>query len=126
MYTKFGGDAYAIDLARKCLSEPGEQLEPLLIYQFQDDVVAHDDELQDHLKVEFEGEWKRATAEIALEFGEATIAILYDETEYVPLNGVYGASSWQIGKKRLFVAYAHEDRETPYLLVVGTVQGCRA
>jgi hypothetical protein len=121
MYTRFGGDGHAIELARKCLSEPEEQLEALLIYQFKDDVDAHDDELQDHLKVEFKGEWKRATAEIALEFGEATIANTYFETEYVPLNGVYSASSWQIGKKRLFVAYAHEDRELPYLLVVGTV-----
>ena len=120
MYTKF--DSNAVDLARKCLSATtARQLEPLMIYQFKDDVAAHDDELQHHLKVEFEEAWERATAEIAREFGTATIAILWDETEYVPLNGVYGASSWQIGKKRLFVAYAHEDRELPYLLVVGTV-----
>jgi hypothetical protein len=119
MYTKF--DTNPIELARKCLSATGKELEALLIYQFEDDVAAHDDELQDHLKVEFEEEWKRATAEIAREFGAATIATLYDETEYVPLNGVWEASSWQIGKRRLFVAYAHEDRELPYLLVVGTV-----
>src|SRR5262249_9613666 len=119
MYTKF--DSNAIDLARKCLSATDKQLEPLMIYQFKDDVAAHDDELQYHLQVEFKEAWKRARAEIAREFGTATIATLYDETDYVPLNGVYGASSWQIGKKRLFVAYAHEDRELPYLLIVGTV-----
>ena len=119
MYTKL--DRNAIDLARKCLSATDKQLEALLIYQFKDDVAAHDDELQDHLQSEFEEEWKRATAEIAREFGAATIATSYDATKYVPLNGVGGASSWQIGKRRLFVAYAHEDRELPYLLIVGTI-----
>ena len=48
-----------------------------MIYQFKDDVAAHDDELQEHLKVEFEREWKRATAEIARELGAATIANSY-------------------------------------------------
>src|SRR5258707_14056730 len=121
MYTRADNNMRAVDLARKCLTTKEQHLEPLLIYRFEDDCTAHDDELQERLKVEFEEEWNRATGELAREFGQASIAISYDKTKYVPLNGVGGASSWQIGTKRLFVAYAHEDRETPYLLVVGTV-----
>ena len=121
MYTKADNNASAVDLARKCLTAKERHLEPLLVYQFDDDGAAHDDELQARLKAEFESEWKQATGEVSREFGQASIAIADDETRYVPLNGVGGASSWQIGARRLFVAYAHEDRETPYVLVVGTV-----
>jgi hypothetical protein len=119
MYTKT--DSSAVGLALKCLAAEGKQLELLLIYQFKDDAEAHDDELQRRLEVEFEKEWKRATTEIACEFGAATIAVDYNDTRYVPLNGVGGVSSWLVGDKRLYVCYAHEDRELPYLLVVGVI-----
>jgi ABC-type uncharacterized transport system substrate-binding protein len=119
MYTK--ADSTAVALARKCLEAGGRPLELLLIYQFEDDAEAHDDDLQERIEMEFEKEWKRATTEIAREFGAATIVVDYEDTRYVPLNGVGGASSWLIGNKRLYVSYAHEDRELPYYLVVGVI-----
>jgi hypothetical protein len=121
VYTQAENNAQALELARKCLSADGPQMEPLLVYSFQSDVDAHDDVLQNRLITEFEEEWRKASVELAREFGAAVTAESCEETEYVPLNGVGGASSWQVAGKRLYVAYAHEDRETPYLLIVGTL-----
>ena len=121
MYTKAENNLSAIELARKCLAATTKQLEPLLIYQFENDFDAHDDELQDRLEAQFEEEWKKAVAELERAFGIGATATSHEETRYVPLCGVGGACSWQIGETRLYIAYAHEDRETPYLLVVGTL-----
>ena len=74
----------------------GKPLELLLFYQFKDDREAHDDELQHRIEVEFEKEWKKATTEVAREFGAATVAVDYHDTAYVPLNGVGCVSSGQL------------------------------
>src|SRR5262245_39208183 len=103
MYTK--ADSTAVALASKCLEAKGRPMELLLTYQFKDDADAHDDDLQQRIEMEFEKEWKRATSEIAREFGAPTIVVDDEDTAYVPLNGVCGASSWLIGNKRIYVSF---------------------
>ncbi len=108
-----------LSLARECLSAPESKSAPLLVYYFEGDREAHDDELQARLEIEFKRAWLDATSELEKEFGQPLVSEEYDETRWVPLSGVGGASLWQTKEGRLWVAYAHEDRETPYLLLVG-------
>lgn len=117
-------EASATDLAQICLGKAGMHMEPLVMYWFNDkrgDEDAHDDELQNRLEVDFERRWKEATVHLEQTFGPAEIGISEAETEFVPLNGVGGAASWVVNKRRLFTAYSHEDRELPWVLVVGAL-----
>ncbi|SRR6266705_3598874 len=119
MYAYTENKDQVIELARKCLAGHGEKSEPLLVYSFKDDNEAHDDDLQERLEAEFERAWREVTERLAEVFGPALVGEDYEETRWVPLSGVGGASSWHTEHGRLWVAYAHEDRETPYLLLVG-------
>ena len=119
MYAYSENKTQALALAHKCLASPGEQSEPLLVYYFEDDSEAHDDELQGQLETEFNQAWLATTEELTRAFGPALVVEECEETRWVPLSGVGGASSWRTDQGRLWVAYAHEDRETPYLLLVG-------
>ena len=119
MYAYIDNKTQVLALAHKCLAVPGAQSEPLLVYYFEDDDEAHDDEFQAKLETEFNQAWLAATDELTKAFGLALVVEEYEETRWVPLSGVGGASSWRTDQGRLWVAYAHEDRETPYLLLVG-------
>lgn len=121
MYSKAEGGATALELARACLAKPGQPMELLLMYSFEGDVDAHDDDLQDRLEISFKNEWSSCVAVIEKEYGPASIGTTCDRTDFVPLNGVGGVASWRIAGRRLWVAYAHEDREIPWLLMVGVL-----
>jgi hypothetical protein len=112
----------AIELARQCLSASTNAMEPLSLYNFEDDLEAHDEELQGRLEVEFHDAWQFVTDELTRVFGPAAVAESEEEVDWVPLCGVGGASWWETSQGRLWVAYAHEDRETPYLLMVGSIR----
>jgi hypothetical protein len=43
------------------------------------------------------------------------------DDDLIPLNGVFRFAEWEVDGKKIFAAAAHEDRELPYLLVLGTV-----
>jgi len=106
-------------VAQTCLAYDGRHDEALLVYSFKDDNDAHDDALQERLWTEFRQTWLTATAELEKKFGPAVIAEKMEETRWVPLCGVGGVSSWKTDCGLLWIAYAHEDRECPFLLLVG-------
>jgi hypothetical protein len=113
--------ANPIELAKRCLGSPGN-IEILRIYQFDDDEEAQDDEKQENLQREFEAAFFEAVKRLETEFGEARIAESEDEIEAVPHSGVFCAAFWVIDNVTLVVAAAHEDRETPYLIIIDTIQ----
>ena len=107
-----------VQLARLCLST-GEDLEVVRIHQFADDVEAHDDARQARLYAEFKIAFSIALSQLESVFGSAELADAERDVPFVPLCGVFCAASWVANGKRLYLAAAHEDRECPYLLVVG-------
>ena len=122
MYEYTENKSRALELARQCLAAEGESLEPLLVYVFEDgNEEAHDDELQEKLESEFYQLWLATTEELNQTFGRgATHELSWDGgIDWIPLNGIGGASSWDTDQGRLWLAYAHEDRETPFLLMIG-------
>jgi hypothetical protein len=42
-----------------------------------------------------------------------------DDMDDLPLAGVFCAAIWAIDETRLFLAAAHEDREVPFILMMG-------
>ncbi len=119
MYEYAENRQQAVELANRCLSASDEAMEPLWLYQFEDDVEAHDETLQERLEGEFQEAWRSVTEELSQTFGPESSTDDADEVDWVPLGGVGGASWWETDRGRLWVAYAHEDRETPYLLMIG-------
>lgn len=109
----------ALELARQCLSAPTDAMEPLYLYNFEDDSEAHDDSLLERVEAEFSEVWLGVVEEFTRTFGPAHTAETVEDAEWVPLCGVGGAAWWETEQGRLWVAYAHEDRETPFLLMVG-------
>jgi hypothetical protein len=108
-----------IKLADQCLASEG--METLRIYEFKEEEEARDDERQEELAAEFKAAFGEVATSLQSHLGEGVIAATEEEMAEVPLGGVFCAAFWQVGSKRLFVAAAHEDRETPYLLMMGTV-----
>jgi hypothetical protein len=110
-------------LVRKLLEADEDGLEELKVYKFplDDDGPAQDDELQEKLTTEFESAFKSAKAELAKTFGKP-VRTGVDDHENIPLNGVFRFAIWQVQAKLLWLAAAHEDRELPYVLILGTGQ----
>lgn len=119
MYEYIENKNKALELARQCLSAVAGTMEPLYLFNFEDDAEAHDDSLQERVAAEFDEAWLGVVEELNRTFGPATTAETEEEADWVPLCGVGGAAWWETKQGRLWVAYAHEDRETPYLLMVG-------
>jgi len=88
------------------------------IYEFADDVETHDDELQKRLDQDFEAAFTRASETLSTAFGPGTRPDEEGESS-IPVGGVFCAMEWNIGGQRLYLVAAHEDRETPFLLILG-------
>jgi hypothetical protein len=109
----------ATALARELLdSDPGG-LEKLRVHVFDDDVELHDNTTLEKLYAEFAEEFDRCVAELSKQYGTPDRQGEEDD-DVVPLNGVFRFAVWVVGDQQLFVAAAHEDREVPVLLMVGT------
>ena len=107
-------------LARELLSRAKASLEDLEIHQFRDDAEAHDDQAMDRLYVDFEFGFERALLELSASFGEPIRTGNRDD-EVIPLCGIIRFAVWSVESKRLYLAFAHEDRGLPILLMMGTV-----
>jgi hypothetical protein len=105
--------------AQSCLLESAEPIAVLRIHEFADDSEAHDDVLQGSLRQAFEAAFSEAVASLEAAFGPSVELLDGPDTECIPLCGVFCAAAWEVNGQRLFLAAAHEDRETPLLLVVG-------
>jgi hypothetical protein len=100
---------------------PGE-LEELRVEVSPDDDSAHDDAQHEKLHAEFSADFDRVQAELGRTYGEPLRTGIADD-ELIPLNGVFRFAVWEVGNTILFAAAAHEDRDCPMLLMLGTTEG---
>lgn len=105
-------------LALQFLGGTGAEIVDVMVQAFEDDVQAHDDDLQSRLEDEFVAEWSTAKEELVRDFGEPIEEGATEATD-VPLNGILRFAKWQLGGRVLYLAASHEDRECPYLLMLG-------
>jgi hypothetical protein len=112
----------ATSLARELVGRGPGGLEELRVQEFPDDESAQDDDLHARLHAEFSAEFDRVQAELARTFGEPLRTGAEDD-DLIPLNGVFRFALWEFGDMVLFVAAAHEDRDCPLLLMLGTTGG---
>ena len=94
-------------------------MEDLRVHLFADDEAAHDNEAIDRLYAEFSNEFDGVATALAKRYG-SPFRTGEEDDEDIPLNGVFRFAIWLIGDMQLFVAVAHEDRECPILLLMGT------
>lgn len=109
-------------LARKLLQASGEQTELLRMHDFKTDVASHDDDLHDRLCLEFSSEVDQAARELSKAYGRPFRTGAKD-CDLIPVNGVVRYAVWKLGARRLFVAAAREEREVPFLLLLGVISG---
>jgi hypothetical protein len=111
-----------VELAKACIAS-GTDIEVFKLYRFTGGLEAHDDRVQEQLERDFQHAFSQAHSELEAAFGCATTLDLDDDDDahLVPLCGVFAAASWSIGKTRLYLAAAHEDRETPFILAMGVI-----
>lgn len=112
----------APQLASKLLKADKDGLEELRVHMFEDDESAHDDELIDELYTEFAAEFDTVAVTLSKVYG-SPIKTGREDHKSIPLNGIFRFAVWQVEKKALFAAAAHEDRELPIILMLGTTAG---
>jgi len=109
----------AVPIARQLLASPKASIAELWIRPFEDDSAAHDDDLQAQLERDFVTAFEEAQSELTEQFGRpARVGDDYDES--LPLSGVFRLAIWSTGDQNLWLAAAHEDRECPFVLLLGT------
>jgi hypothetical protein len=109
-------------LAEKLLEAGSEDMELLREHDFKDDEAMHDDALHERLRAEFSAELDEVKEAISRLYGKP-IQTGNKDNRLIPLNGAVRYAVWRAGKKRLFVAAAREERECPFLLVLGVIPG---
>ena len=81
---------------------------------------AHNEEETQKLYANFESMFERAQLELSANYGQPVQTDQKSEAE-IPLNGIVRLAIWKNERKLLYLAFAHEDRGCPILLVLGTV-----
>lgn len=109
-----------VQLAKQCLAT-GDELQVLRMHSFGDDAEAHDDAKQDNVLTQFEAAFATTLGQLESAFGPAELGNDEEEPSFVPLCGVFRVASWELNGNQLFLAAAHEDRESPFMLVLGVV-----
>lgn len=107
-------------LAQKILKKQDDDMEELRLHWFNGDEEAHDDEAVEGLYEEFVRELERAREELSASYGKPKRTGKKDD-KAVPLNGVFGFAVSDIKGRKLWVAAAHEERDVPIMLMMGTV-----
>lgn len=103
------------DLAEGMLTQSDSTFEVLKIYQFQNDVDAHNDKLQADLEIEFNREFENIFTQLQSRFADPTSIDL--PSVDLPVGGFRNAV-WLIGEKVLSLVAYHEDREVPFVLLL--------
>lgn len=109
----------AVSVANNLLAQRSGGFEIHLIHTFDDDTAAHDDQLHSRVHQDCESAFDDSCAELRLAFGPPTRTGSSDN-ESIPMSGVFRFAIWEIEGRQLFIAAAHEDRECPFLLLLGT------
>ena len=108
----------AVAAAKGLVDSRVESLAELWIREFEDDVEAHDDALQERLEREFIVAFDEAASELTAEYGPPARVSQEDE-QVVPMGGTFRSAVWWIRDNELWLAAAHEDREVPFVLLMG-------
>lgn len=106
-------------VARELLSRDRDSLETLEVRPFAREVDAHDDRFQQALTEEFESKFETVKIGLIQEYGQPS-RTGDAKDKNIPLNGVIRFAVWEFGSKSLFLAAAHEDRECPFVMMMGT------
>lgn len=110
----------AVLMARELLLAGRGEFREVQVHTFQNDEAAHDDDIQEGIRREFITAFTNILAELTAEFGEPSRSGDQHDGP-IPLNGVFRFAFWSVGGNELYLATAHEDRELPYLLILGTM-----
>ena len=110
-----------VSFAEELISGELGSLEIIKIYEIEDDEEAHDDEFHKRKHLEFEAVHRSLVEEISKRFGDPKVAEVEDEFNTIPLCGVIPAATWEVDGTELYLAVSHEERETPFLLAIGTM-----
>jgi hypothetical protein len=119
---KGGGGAMrpvVIPVARKLLAGPPGEVAELWVQQFANEEAAHDDALQGRLQHDFAAAFEVARLELIAAFGPPA-RVGATEERVVPLGGALRTAVWWVDDRHLWLAAAHEDRELPFHLLLGT------
>jgi hypothetical protein len=111
----------AITTAQRLLATRVGEIAELWVRPFEDDISAHDNAIQEKLSADFIDAFEDASFGLSAQFGQPFPAG-EDENEAVPLCGVLRSAIWSVGGRKLWLAAAHEDRECPFLLLLGTMR----
>lgn len=111
----------AVPIAQRLLAAAPGNLEELWIRQFTDDIEAHDDCLQSQLVHDFQSAFDMVTEDLTREFGRPSLVGI-DECDIIPACGVFRFSLWKIDSRQLYLFAAHQDRELPFLRMLGTTE----
>jgi hypothetical protein len=112
----------AFKLIRELLDGGTDDMRELRIYEFQNDSEAHDDELQAKIAKEFETEFEQAQGDLSKKFG-LPVRTGKANDPAIPLSGIFRCAVWRFRDREFFLAAAHEDREAPFLLMMGVESG---
>lgn len=107
-------------LAAELLRRDPGGLEELRLHAFADDNEAHDDGQIEKLYLDFAEEFDRVEAALTEQYGRPS-RTGDEHHDIIPLSGIFRFAIWLVGDRQLFAAAAHEDRELPILLMLGTV-----
>ena len=110
----------AVPVARRLLPGGPDGLEVLMMHQFPDDGDAHDEGTQRRARRAVDIAFDDAEAELTAEFGPPA-GIGTQNAGAIPLCGIIRWATWAAGGQTLYLAAAHEDRELPLLLALGTI-----
>src|SRR4051812_40523640 len=100
-------------LAAKLLKVGRTGAELLQVRDFKTDEAQHDDDLHARVCAEFSAEVDRLKEELSKKYGKPWRTGSKD-TRLVPGGGVVRYAVWRVGKMRLHVCAAREDREVPF------------
>lgn len=106
-------------LAQRAL-DGDDVLEAVELFEFSGDEDAHDDAFQEKLERQFEAKFDDACDVLAGELGEPSRTGSADD-DAIPLCGVFRFALWEKAGRGVYLAAAHEDRECPFLILIGNV-----
>lgn len=109
-----------VAIARDLIAAGPGGLEDLRVHMFEGDEDPHDEQHQDRVELEFEQAFDQVRHELTAVFGEPS-RTGDDDDDALPICGAFRFAVWLVNGCQLFAVAAHEDRECPYLLLLGTV-----
>jgi|GEM_PF-4238117 len=109
------------DLAQQSLQSTRSSAKSVLNFEFHDEEDSHDDEFQEAAHDHFSRQYGESQEELIAVYGDP-IETGDNDHSMIPLSGVFQYAIWDLGSRKLFLAVAHEDRETPLWLQLGVTK----